>query len=308
MSHHHHDDDHHHHHHHHHFRFLPRDPRLRLVVLILLATSIIYGLLRYVVFRTDHSRDRKKTIERVALDPEFQTPAGGGIGLEEDAEETTPTQLGILERPLDVFNFSSLDMAGLSAILNEEGLELLYPSESENLSLTVQEAGGRPLGEILAQMLSPHRYIFVRQDERVQILPASPYTVSHEEPEDGQVPPCTLGVTFEMNPNSACEFWIDCAPPIHLQLRVDPLYGEGNEEGENTVKQICTVMARRDGRLLFRQVLHTRMDKTASIQVRMDADSTHPELDELLQLTLKPLKCTKEGVTLELGFENKSPE
>jgi hypothetical protein len=310
MSHHHHDRDRHHdHHHHHHFRFLPRDPRLRLVVLILLATSIIYGTIRYVFLRTDHSRDRKK-IERVELEPETMMLDGGeNMSLEDDSEDTTPTQLGILDRPLDVFNFSNLNMAGLSTILNEEGLELIYPPASKSLSLTVQEAGGRPLGEILAQMLSPHSYAFIRQDNRVQIVEASPYVVAREEQEEDTVPPCHMKTVFNVNPESPFELWIDSNPAVHLKLRIDPLYGgEATEESGNTIRQVCTVVARRGYHRVFRQILNTRIDRMASIQIQMAQDSLQAQTDEILLLTLKPLKCNKEGVTMELGFENKASE
>ncbi len=308
MSHHHHDHDH-HHHHHRHFRFLPRNPWLRLVVLILFSASIIYGLIHY-VFRPDASGGTKSRIEQVELEPEEMVLDGSeDMSLEDDSEDTTPTQLGILDRPLDVFNFSNLNMAGLSAILNEEGLELVYPPATKSLSLSVQEAGGRPLGEILAQMLSPHGYTFIRQDNRVLILEASPYVVAHEEQEDDTVQPCLLKTVLNVNPESPCELWIDSNPPIHLKLRINPLFGgEATEESGNTIRQVCTIVARRGYRRVFRQILYTKINRMASIQIQMAQDALESETDEILLLTLKPLTCSKEGVTMELGFENKSPE
>lgn len=314
MSHHHHDHDHHHdddhHHHHHHFRFLPRDPRLRLVVLILLAISVIYGTVRYVVPRLSPPRPKNKKIEQVALEPENMEVDGSSedLSLEDNSEDTTPTQLGILERPLDVFNFSNLNMAGLSTILNEEGLELNYPPATKSLALTVQEAGGRPLGEILAQMLASHGYTFIRQDNRVQIQEAAPYVAARKDQEEDKLQPCLLKTTLDVKPESPCELWIDSSPPIHLKLRIDPLYGEATEDSGNTTRQVCTIVARRGYRRVFRQILSTKIDRTASIQIQMAQDALEAETDEILSLSLKPLKCNKEGVTVELSFENKASE
>lgn len=203
-------------------------------------------------------------------------------------------EIDFLEREYETFNIPVLSIASLSKILLEDlNFVVEAPDSARSLELKALERGGRPLGEILVGLLSPHDHVFFRQGKTLRIVACQYKRRSRRTENDKEeFQSCSLETVIRVKWAEPVDLWIDSFTPLKIRFAVQPLF----EEPE--VRQVVlTIEGRRDRRPWFRHVLDAPLDRP----VRMETRGS-----EWVWLTVKPSNLDESEIALEVKFYHES--
>lgn len=220
-------------------------------------------------------------------DPDPQG-SGGTVG------NQPPAQPDLLEKVYETFNFPVLSVSSLGKILFEElGLSVQVPDSARSLKLEALESGGRPLGEILAGLLSPHDFLFFKQEKTLYVIPGRYRRESRTDPQKKEnVRICVLETALRASWKTSFDLWVDTEPPTKLTFTIQPRY-----KGDEVKALALTVRARRERRPWFQQTVEAALGRESVVESKGE---------ERFRLTVKPGDIQESGIFLEVKCYHES--
>ncbi len=261
----------------------------RSKLILVLGIAVVY-ICFYVALSTNDGETQRtpgegKKPELSDLDPDPETAAAGSSRPDE-------SEADLLEKEYQTFNVPVLSISSLGKILMEDlGLHLEIPDSARSLQLEALESGGRPLGEILVGLLSPHDLVFHRQGKLLRIVEGKYKRQTRPGADEKEAfRSCSVETAIRVKWAEPVDLWIDSVPPLKLRIAIQPLYEESEVR-----RVLLTVAGRREQHLWFRQVLDAPLGELSRIETKGS---------EWIWLTLKPMEIDETDITLEVKFNH----
>lgn len=230
-----------------------------LVVLLLVGWALLYSR----VFATwqENEGDGSGAFPEVIM--------GGAFS------DVMPETLEALQRPVESFHCPSIRLSDLAVFITDMwGFELVIPEAHQETLLSAERFSRQPLCYILTEILRPHGLGFLRQEEKLHVIPM----------EEVAMDTGRRKVVFPVAALAGrrIDVWVQSRPIIQLAVTMQALHNE-NTEGLPPVG--IQLEGYRNGQRWFLQNIQTEIHRPGTLQLSSSVSS---------HCTVEPLQIVEE--------------